>query len=246
MLVRSRGRALLTLAKRDFQSLYMDGWSLILRFLLIAMWLCRWYLLSFWFIWNQLIADAQVPCKLKNTRYWKSLLGDRVIRSFLTDTISYLLLFPVRSLPENAFHPRWHGFYWLSLGENEVQRKEWKGSFFYIYGEWRWEFSLMGKASWQLHLINLPQETCCVPSTRHAQLWGESTEAASRNPVSHDQRRMGPIFSLRSLENVFLEKTALGLALKKGLISRVFQGYKLEDMMLEPAQTHDSLWLYTI
>lgn len=75
---------------------------------------------------------------------------------------------------------------------------------------------MMEKASWQLHLINLPQESCYVPRTMH------NSEGVRPYPIrkvqmsplatlSCGQQRMDPIFSL-SLENVFLEKTALGLA----------------------------------
>lgn len=146
----------------------MDVWSLILRWFLIAVWLCRWCLLSFLIYLEPISSWHSGSLEAQSTRHWKSLLGDRVIRSFITDTVSYLLVFVVRSLPrrlENVFHPRWHGFYWLSLKENEVQRSEWKGSFFYIDGERRWEFSLMKKAGWQLHLINLPQGTYHVPGS---------------------------------------------------------------------------------
>lgn len=157
---------LLILAKGNI-SIFVHLWiifSFILHFFSIGMWVCRWYLLSFWFIWNPLIAGTRVLWKIKTyyTGHFFMVMSNQVIyywHGFWH--LSHLLLFLVKSLPEkakNVFHLRQHSLYWLSLGQSEFQRREWKGSFFCIYRGRRWKFSLVEKKNWWWNSINLSLE----------------------------------------------------------------------------------------
>lgn len=144
--------------------IFMDYLFFILHFFSIGIWVCRWYLLSFWFIWNPLIAGTLVLWKIKTyyMGHFFMVMSNKVIyywHGFWH--LSHLLLFLVKSLPEkakNVFHLWQHSLYWLSLGQSEVQRREWKGSFFCIYRGWRWKFSLVEKKNWWWNSINLSLE----------------------------------------------------------------------------------------
>lgn len=73
---------------------------------------------------------------------------------------------------ENVFHLWWHSLYWLSLGESEVLRRDWKESFFCVYRGWRWK-----SLRWR-RIGHGIQWTCrrggmdCVPGAVHVQWEG--------------------------------------------------------------------------
>lgn len=90
------------------------------------------------------------PLEAQNLLYWKFLYDDWVIRSCIIDMASdtspiyyYSLLNHFLRRLENAFHFRCHSLCWLSLGESEIQRREWKESFFCVYEGWSWKFPLV-------------------------------------------------------------------------------------------------------
>lgn len=157
----------------------------------------------------------------QSTRYWKSLLGDRVIRSFITDTVSYLLSLVVRSLPEKAGEcsPPQMAWFLLTFSERKWSSEGRVKGIICLY-LWGMEVRIFfdGEVWSQLHSINLPRGIYygpgTVPNSERVRPYPrqEGPDAAAGHTVSRGQQRMGPIFSLRSLERVSLEKTALGLA----------------------------------
>lgn len=98
----------------------------------------------------------------------------------------------------------------------------------------------MEKASWQLHLINLPQGTYHVPgSTQNSEgvrpyTWQEGTDAAAGHTASRGQQRTGPILS--EAKKMFLWRRQLWDWPKKK---------KVDFNSLPQEQNGEAKWLQT-